>query len=353
LMQYGTTLYTYTANGELLNKTTGAQTTNYQYDVLGNLLNVTLPDGTKIEYLVDGLNRRIGKKVNGALVQGFLYRDGLRPVAELDGSGNVVSRFVYAGASNVPDYMIRGGVTYRIVKDHLGSPRIVVDANTGAVMQRMDYDEFGNVTTDTNHGFQPFGFAGGLYDPSTRLVRFGARDYDAETGRWIAKDPILFAGGDTNIYGYVLSDPLTSIDPFGLDFITPEEGKRIADTARGWEGTPYRTGGKIKEGADCSGAVSGIYKEAGFPYSYLNSRNFPNSPNFRPAPNNEPQVGDVGQWNGHLIIYDPEAGTNLNAWSATHEGGPQFGPANVNWFTPRYGEVTWYRYYDPPCKCSR
>jgi len=43
----------------------------------------------------------------------------------------------------------------------------------------------GNVINDTNPGFQPFGFAGGLYDPDTRLTRFGVRDYDAETGRWI------------------------------------------------------------------------------------------------------------------------------------------------------------------------
>ena len=45
------------------------------------------------------------------------------------------------------------------------------------IAQRMDYDEFGNVITDTHPGFQPFGFAGGLYDLHTRLTRFGARDY--------------------------------------------------------------------------------------------------------------------------------------------------------------------------------
>src|SRR5207302_1808715 len=82
--------------------------------------------------------------------------------------------------------------------------------------QRMDYDAFGNVLLDTNPGFQPFGFAGGLYDRDTKLTRFGARDYDAETGRWMVKDPILFDGGDTNLYGYVLNDPVTHIDPSGL-----------------------------------------------------------------------------------------------------------------------------------------
>ncbi|WP_169247104.1 RHS repeat-associated core domain-containing protein [Candidatus Competibacter phosphatis] len=215
LTQYGGTTYAYTANGELASKTTGGQTTAYQYDVLGNLRRITLPSGTEIEYLIDGANRRIGKKVNGTLVQGFLYQDGLKPVAELDGNGQIVGRFVYATGVNVPDYLIKGGATYRIVTDHLGSPRLVVDTGTGNVVQRMDYDEFGSVTQDTNPGFQPFGFAGGLYDRDTRLVRFGARDYDAEMGRWTAKDPILFGGGDANLYGYVLSDPVNLFDIYG------------------------------------------------------------------------------------------------------------------------------------------
>jgi len=112
--------------------------------------------------------------------------------------------------------MVRGGVTYRIISDHLGSPRLVVDAATGTVAQQLSYDEFGNILTDTNPGFQPFGFAGGIYDQHTKLTRFGARDYDATTGRWTAKDPIRFAGGDTNLYGYVLGDPVNLFDPLGL-----------------------------------------------------------------------------------------------------------------------------------------
>jgi RHS repeat-associated protein len=138
-------------------------------------------------------------------------------VAELDGNGNVVARFVYCGcgANNIPQYMIKGGVIYRIISDHLGSPRLVIDTSTNTITQRMDYDEFGNVILDTNPGFQPFGFAGGIYDQHTKLTRFGARDYDAETGRWTAKDPVRFQGG-FNFYGYVLNDPVNKIDPSGL-----------------------------------------------------------------------------------------------------------------------------------------
>jgi RHS repeat-associated protein len=215
LTQYGAATYAYSPNGELLSKTAGGQATAYQYDVVGNLKAVTLPDNTQIEYLVDGENRRIGKRVNGTLVQGFLYLNQLKPLAELDGGNNVVSRFIYGSKESVPDYLVKGAVTYRIISDHLGSVRLVVNVATGVIAQRMDYDEFGNVTMDTNAGFQPFGFAGGIYDPHTKLVRFGVRDYDAETGRWTAKDPILFAGETTNFYEYVSNDPINQTDSRG------------------------------------------------------------------------------------------------------------------------------------------
>ena len=71
--------------------------------------------------------------------------------------------------------------------------------------------------TDTNPAFTvPFGFAGGLHDRDTGLVRFGYRDYDPDIGRWTAKDPIFFAGGNTDLYGYVLNDPNNFIDALGL-----------------------------------------------------------------------------------------------------------------------------------------
>jgi len=108
------------------------------------------------------------------------------------------------------------GETYRFVKDHLGSVRMVVDEATGAVVQEMDYDAWGRVLVDTNPGLQPFGFAGGLYDADTGLVRFGARDYEAETGRWTAKDPLRFSQeGGPNLFAY--PSPTVATDPSGLD----------------------------------------------------------------------------------------------------------------------------------------
>ena len=232
LSAYGTATYALTRNGELVSKTISGQVTSYTYDALGNLLSVGLPaplaDGAQtIGYIVDGQNRRVGRSVNGTLVQGWLYQDQLRPVAQLDGSGtNVVARFVYGSKSNVPDYMVTSGGTYRILSDHLGSPRLVVDANSGAVIETINFDEFGN-ETDTLAGTLPtgyvripFGFAGGLYDPDTGLVRFGARDYDASVGRWTSKDPTRFGGGLINVYGYVGNDPIDHVDTGGTGPLT-------------------------------------------------------------------------------------------------------------------------------------
>ncbi|MFT4048630.1 MAG: hypothetical protein QM648_02190, partial [Solirubrobacterales bacterium] len=186
LTSSGDISYAYNANGELTNKTDGGtgDETTFAYTAAGDLKAATLPDGTQITYVLDGLGRRVGKKVNGALTQGFVYAPGIQgPVAETDASGSVTSTYVYGTRTNVPDLVIRGSNTYKVITDQLGSPRMIVNSSTGAVAQEITYDEFGRVTSDTSPGFTPFGFAGGLYDTDTRLTHFGAREYDAESGR--------------------------------------------------------------------------------------------------------------------------------------------------------------------------
>lgn len=137
-------------------------------------------------------------------------------IAELDQNGRLSKYFVYGSKSHVPDYFIdSNNEKFKIITDHLGSVRYVVNSSTGEVKLKMNHDEFGKVLVDTNPNYLPFGFAGGIYDSSTGLVRFGVRDYDAQIARWTSKDPIRFNGGDTNLYGYVLQDPINYIDPKG------------------------------------------------------------------------------------------------------------------------------------------
>jgi len=138
-----------------------------------------------------------------------------RLLAVYDGSDNLIIRFEYADG-RMPVAMTSGGSTYYLTYDQVGSLRVVTDGS-GNVVKRVDYDSFGNIINDTNPTFRvPFGFAGGLYDRDAGLVRFGFRDYDPDVGRWTAKDLIFFAGGNTDIYGYCLNDPVNLIDLIGL-----------------------------------------------------------------------------------------------------------------------------------------
>ena len=98
------------------------------------------------------------------------------------------------------------------MSDYLGSVVAVVNVATGEIEQEMEYDSWGRVLSDTKQGFQPFGFAGGLYDAQTGLVRFGARDYDAELGRWTSKDPAGHAAGGANLFVYALNSPVGLVD---------------------------------------------------------------------------------------------------------------------------------------------
>jgi RHS repeat-associated protein len=77
-------------------------------------------------------------------------------------------------------------------------------------------DDAGTVVADNTPGFTPFGYAGGMYENQTRLVRFGARDCDAASGRWTSRDPVLFSGGVANIWTYVGANPTNRADPRGL-----------------------------------------------------------------------------------------------------------------------------------------
>ena len=222
LLTYADATYTYTANGELATKTDATGTTTYDYDELGNLLGVTLPTGHRIDYVIDAQNRRVGKKVDGVLVQRFVYGTALGPAAELDANGDVVARFIYATHVNVPDVIIKGDTTYRVITDQVGSPRLVVNSDSGEIVESVEYDEFGRLLSGTSPGFQPFGFAGGLYDVDTGLTRFGARDYEPQRGRWTSKDTIRMRGGDANLYSYVLDDPVNLYDSNGQLFAVAE-----------------------------------------------------------------------------------------------------------------------------------
>ncbi len=261
--------YTYNNAGTLMARTlSGGASENdaYVYDLSGALrrVDITRPafTGTKttVDYVVDAFGRRLGKKVNGAATQGYVY-DGSRIVGMLDGTGTLKSVFVYGTKATVPELIVQPGTghVYRVISDWRGSVRLVVDITAGttpAVVHQMDYNAWGVMTeSGTLSGaaaIHPFGFAGGLVDRDTGLVRFGARDYDPDAARWTRRDPIGFEGG-FNTYAYCNDDPVNYVDPTGLLYETGPEALQAAvidafnHSANGneWGGVVYEQGGKF------------------------------------------------------------------------------------------------------------
>ena len=256
---------TYTNNGSLATRGSEA----FTYDLSGNLRK-WVSGGTTIEYLIDGQNRRVGKKRNGTLETIWLYDDQLRLAAQLNGAGHVRQVFYYSGQSRTPELVFQpdatpavtgGGRWFRLVSDLNGSLRLVLDISgtTPTVRQRADYDPWGVVTAewvDTTGGYErvPFGFAAGLLDTDTALVRFGARDYEPAAGRWTAKDPIRFGGG-LNLSGYSGNDPVNRIDPSGLDPEGAKAGAFVGGLICGAVGAYYGVGAGAAGGAFAGGGV--------------------------------------------------------------------------------------------------
>jgi RHS repeat-associated protein len=211
----GASTYTFDADGFLSARHTAEGTATFTYSALGELTGAALPDGRAITYTKEAIGRRVAKSVDGTVTERYLWADATHLLATYDGSGTLTARFTYADG-RVPVSFARAGQTYFLTADQVGTVRAGFDASAPLV-KRIDYDSFGNVTSDSNSAFAlPLGFAGGLADADTGLTLFGARDYYPVLGRFAALDPIDFAGGDMDLYGYCIGDPMNFYDATGL-----------------------------------------------------------------------------------------------------------------------------------------
>ena len=215
LLTYKGITYSYNDDGYLSSKQDSIGTTTYEYGIYGELKKVVLADAKVIEYLHNANHQRVVKKVDGTVVEKYLWLDLTTLLATYDKDDKLIQRFEYAD-NRMPVAMQQDAKKYYLHYDQVGTVKLITDSS-GATTKAIEYDSYGNVLTDSNPSFKlPFGFAGGLYDTDTKLTRFGYRDYDSFSGRWTAKDPIGFDGGDSNLYGYVLGDGVNFVDPIGL-----------------------------------------------------------------------------------------------------------------------------------------
>lgn len=135
----------------------------------------------------------------------------------LNGSGAVTHTFLNGPGANqaLADDAGPGNVTWMLADDQ-GSVRDVIDGS-GAVLDHIEYDSYGNTVSQTSPSNEPrFGYAGMQLDPLTGLYYDHARYYDPSTGRFLSTDPSGFSAGDANLYRYVNNSPLDNTDPTGL-----------------------------------------------------------------------------------------------------------------------------------------
>jgi RHS repeat-associated protein len=187
--------FTYSSDGELLEATVGGETVRYTYDSVGRRVARTDADG-RYEYVYGDQDRP------------FLVTASRAP-------GGRLTTYTY-GPDGLLASIRRGDARFHVATDQVGTPRVVTDS-AGAIVKTLSYDAFGGTIADSDPSFDlPLGFAGGLADPATGLVRFGVRDYDPASGRWTSRDPILHHGG-LNLYAYAGNRPLSHRDMSGMD----------------------------------------------------------------------------------------------------------------------------------------
>ncbi len=213
LLNYDGISFIYDANGNMVSKTDSSGTTSYVYDSENRLIELRTPNAQLVTYKYDPFGRRIEKNVNGVITRYVYDREDI--LFELDGSSAVLTEYVHGPGIDEPIAMLRNNQTYYYHADGLGSI-IAITNSAGQVVQRYEYNSFGEITYVQDPNFlQPYTYTGREYDNESGLYYYRARYYDAKVGRFITQDPIGFAGG-INKYIYVNNRPTIFIDPTGL-----------------------------------------------------------------------------------------------------------------------------------------
>jgi len=188
-------------------------------------------DSPVASYAYDYLGRRVAKTVYGEpnVVTRYAY-DGDQIIAEYDGSGTLLRKFIYGPGVDEPICLIEvadNNAVYYYHLDGLGSVVALSHVNR-VLVERYTYDIFGRPTIRDANGTEiedsafgnPYRFTGRAYDAETALYYYRARYYDYATARFLQPDPMGYTD-DLNLYSYCGNNPLSFIDPFGLSIGAP------------------------------------------------------------------------------------------------------------------------------------
>ena len=229
-------LYQYDKRNRLTAHTKGGVTSQYEYDNAGNLLK----DG-KARYEYDALNRNTKVETFNGNIQINRYdAEGLRH--EMEENGKLVS-FIFRGDEVVAEESqedriryIRTSVLlasdaesartyYHYASDEMSSVTHVVDCENEEILNRYEYDAWGNLTTCEEKVHNRFKFNGQQYDPVSQQYYLRARYYNPVIGRFTQEDSYNVDG--LNLYAYCRNNPVYYVDPSGN--ICETAANRITD----------------------------------------------------------------------------------------------------------------------------
>ncbi|XP_074917885.1 teneurin-4 isoform X1 [Chelonoidis abingdonii] len=164
----------------------------FEYNSAGLLIKAyNKASGWSVKYRYDGLGRRVSSKTAHGHHLQFFYADLTNPtkVTHLyNHSSSEITSLYYDLQGHLFAMELSSGDEFYIACDNIGTP-LAVFSGTGLMIKQILYTAYGEIYMDTNPNFQVIiGYHGGLYDPLTKLIHMGRRDYDVLAGRWTSPD---------------------------------------------------------------------------------------------------------------------------------------------------------------------
>jgi RHS repeat-associated protein len=226
--------YAYDADGRLTTVTKTGQTLNLVHDTFDRLTQVT-NNGTTTQYLYDANGNRV--REIGSATKNYLVVPNLQNGLEstdlvTDGSGTVVSDYVYGGSEVIARLDAAGNPVYYLTDD-MGSVIGLVDAS-GNLVSRIIYDGFGNVVSgdDGSSLGGDLRFQGQWLEGESGLYYMRARNYDAQTGLFLSRDAVDVLDQSVEAfssYQFAYNNPLVYSDPTGLITLNEVQIAQIID----------------------------------------------------------------------------------------------------------------------------